>query len=66
VVKSPYGFHVFKLEDRRPAGTRGLDEVSEDIARVLSQEKQEARFRQWMKELRSRTKFEVNYQALAR
>lgn len=64
VVKSPYGFHVFKLEDRRPAGKRSFDEVSEEISRKLLQEKQDARFRAWLKELRSRTKFEVNYQAL--
>ncbi len=65
VVKSPYGFHIFRLEDRKPAGTRSLEEVSEEIGRALLQEKQDERFRQWFKELRSRTKFEVNYQALA-
>lgn len=65
VVKSPYGFHIFRLEDRKPAGMRSLDEVSEEIAKALLQEKQDVRFRQWLKDLRSRTKFEVNYQALS-
>jgi len=65
VVKSPYGFHVFKLEDRRPAGKRGLDEVSDEISKKLLHEKQDARFQRWLKELRGRTKFEINYQALA-
>ncbi len=65
VVKSPYGFHVFKLEDRKPAGKKGLEEVSEEIAKTLLHEKQDVRFRQWLKELRSRTKFEVTYQVLA-
>ena len=65
VVKSPYGYHIFRLEDRKPAGMRSLDEVSEEISKVLLQEKQDVRFRQWLKELRSRTKFEINYQALA-
>lgn len=64
VVKSPYGFHIFKLEDRRPAGKRSLEEVSQEIQARLTQEKQEKRFRSWMNELRSRTKFEVNYEAL--
>jgi parvulin-like peptidyl-prolyl isomerase len=64
VVKSPYGFHIFKLEDRRPAGKRSLDEVSQEINARLIQEKQEKRFRTWMNDLRSRTKFEVNYEAL--
>lgn len=64
IVKSPYGYHIFKLEDRRPAGKRSLEEVSDEIRQLLVREKQERRFRQWMNELRSRTKFEVNYEAL--
>jgi peptidyl-prolyl cis-trans isomerase C len=64
VVKSPYGFHIFKLEEKRPAGRRGLEEVWKDIEGRLRREKQEKKFKQWMKELRSRTKFEVNYRAL--
>lgn len=64
VVKSPYGFHVFKLENKRPAGRVGLEEASPGIREKLTQEKQDRRYQQWLKELRSRTKFEVNYQAL--
>jgi peptidyl-prolyl cis-trans isomerase C len=64
VVKSPYGFHIFKLEDKRRAGKMGLDEVSKVIADKLRREKEDARYKQWLKELRARTKFEVNYKAL--
>jgi hypothetical protein len=63
VVKSPYGFHIFKLEGKRPAGMQGLEEASPAIREKLAQQKQDRRYRQWIKELRSRTKFEVNYQA---
>ena len=64
VVRSPYGFHVFKLEDRRHAGRLSLDEASAEIRDKLLQEKQDAKYRQWLTELRNRTKFVVNYQAL--
>jgi peptidyl-prolyl cis-trans isomerase C len=64
IVKSPYGFHVFKLEEKRHAGRMGLDEVSKGISEKLQREKEDARYKQWLKELRSRTKFDVNYQAL--
>jgi peptidyl-prolyl cis-trans isomerase C len=64
VVKSPYGYHIFKLEEKRTAGRRGLEEVSREIHDKLLEEKQEKRNLQWQKELRARTKFEVNYQAL--
>jgi peptidyl-prolyl cis-trans isomerase C len=64
IVKSPYGFHVFKLEEKRRAGKMGLDEVSKGISEKLRREKEDRRYKQWLKELRSRTKFEVNYKAL--
>ncbi|MCK9418275.1 MAG: peptidyl-prolyl cis-trans isomerase [Nitrospirae bacterium] len=64
IVKSPYGFHVFKLEEKRGAGRMGLDEVSHGIAEKLQREKEDTRYKQWLKELRARTKFEVNYKAL--
>ena len=49
---------------KRPAGRTGLEEAGKEIEGRLRREKQEKRFKQWMKEIRSRTKFEVNYQAL--
>jgi peptidyl-prolyl cis-trans isomerase C len=64
IVKSPYGYHIFKLEDKRKAGPISLADASKDIAERLRREKDDARYKQWLKELRARTKFEVNYQAL--
>jgi peptidyl-prolyl cis-trans isomerase C len=64
IVKSPYGFHIFKLEDKRHAGKIGLDEAYKEIAIKLRREKEDRQYKQWLTELRSRTKFEVNYQAL--
>jgi len=66
IVKSAYGYHIFKLEERRKAGRIGLDEAYKEIAEKLRREKEDLRYKAWIKELRSRTKFEVNYQALAR
>ncbi|HTP05086.1 MAG TPA: peptidyl-prolyl cis-trans isomerase [Nitrospirota bacterium] len=64
IVKSPYGFHIFKLEDKRHAGTISLDEAYKEIAEKLRREKEDKQYKQWLQELRSRTKFEVNYKAL--
>jgi peptidyl-prolyl cis-trans isomerase C len=63
-VKSPYGFHVFKLEDKRGAGRISFDEASKDIAEKLHREKEDKRYKQWLHELQSRMKFEVNYRVL--
>jgi peptidyl-prolyl cis-trans isomerase C len=64
IVKSPYGYHIFKLEDRRGAGRLGFDEASKEISERLRRAKEDSRYKTWVKELRARTKFEVNYQAL--
>jgi peptidyl-prolyl cis-trans isomerase C len=64
IVKSPYGYHIFKLEDRRKAGKESLEDSRKEITEKLRRMKEDERFKQWYKELRSRTKFEVNYQAL--
>ena len=64
VVKSPYGYHIFKLEEKRKAGKLRLEEASKEIVEKLSRQKQDVRYKQWLTELRGRTKFVVNYQGL--
>ncbi len=64
IVKSAYGFHIFKLEDKRKAGSISLEDASKKIAEKLRREKEDKLYKAWLKGLRSRTKFEVNYQAL--
>ena len=64
IIRSPYGYHIFKLEDRRKAGRIPLEEAYRDIAEKLRKEKEDRRYEAWITELRGRTKFEVNYDAL--
>jgi peptidyl-prolyl cis-trans isomerase C len=64
IVKSPYGYHIFKLEDRRKAGRISLDNAQKEINEKLRRAKEDSHYQQWLKELRSRTKFAVNYQVL--
>ena len=39
VTPSPYGFHVFKVVDRKPAQRRTLEEARGEIAEKLAREK---------------------------
>ncbi len=64
VVKSAYGYHIFKLEDKRKAGRLSLEAATKEITEKIKQQKQDARYKQWIQELRARTKFVVNYEAL--
>ncbi len=40
LVKTPFGYHLIKVEDRKPASTRSLDEVKLKIKEQVMQEKQ--------------------------
>ena len=64
VVKSPYGLHIFKLEDKRKAGRLSLEAAAPQIAEKLREQKLDERYKRWLNELRSHTKFVVNYQVL--
>jgi peptidyl-prolyl cis-trans isomerase C len=39
VVRSPFGLHVIKVEEKRPARRLPLDEVSENVRSLLAQQK---------------------------
>lgn len=41
VVKSSFGYHIIRLDDRREAKTRTLDQVKKSIERIVQREKME-------------------------
>jgi len=57
VVKTPYGYHIIKVEDTR---LRRISEKGKDINEVVLADKQDLAVRKWMYELRQKTKIEVN------
>jgi parvulin-like peptidyl-prolyl isomerase len=64
VVKSPYGYHLFKVEERRSAHQETFVESIEKIRAVLLQIKQEQRFADWIADLRHRSDIKINEQLL--
>ncbi|HXC61927.1 MAG TPA: peptidyl-prolyl cis-trans isomerase [Nitrospiria bacterium] len=64
VVKSPYGYHIFKVEERRSAHQETFVESIEKIQAVLLQIKQEQRFADWIADLRHRSDIKINEQLL--
>jgi peptidyl-prolyl cis-trans isomerase C len=59
VVESPYGFHVLRLEERRPARQQTLDQAREEIARILNMGRAEAAHERWIADLRAKAKVEI-------
>lgn len=66
VVKSPYGYHIFKVEKKEKARRLKFSEVKEQILTKLKQEKQEQEYLAWLTELKSRAKIRINQAFLAR
>ncbi len=52
VVETPIGYHIFRIEAKEPETVRAFEEVKEQIAGYLFQEKSNKRFKDWMEEVR--------------
>jgi peptidyl-prolyl cis-trans isomerase C len=55
-VKTPFGFHLIKLVDRKKGQALTFDQVKGQLQRRLLDERQSQRFQAWMKDLESGAK----------
>jgi parvulin-like peptidyl-prolyl isomerase len=53
IFRSPFGYHLALLVDRRPAGLRRFEEVREDIERELTRERQQKALDDYLDRLRA-------------
>ena len=60
LVKSEYGYHIFRVEERREAKSLTLAEVRETIEEQLQVEKEEKAYQEWLRELRGRAAIEID------
>jgi len=59
VVKSPYGYHIFRVEERFPAGMLSFKESREIIMNKIFLEKREEYFTNYQKELWNRAEIKI-------
>lgn len=52
IVETPIGYHIFRIEAKEPAKVRTFDEVKDQISGYLFQQESNARFKDWMEEVR--------------
>jgi len=60
IIKSKYGYHILKLEERQPAREMGLEEVKDRIVRQLKSKKRRDIEKSFMEELRQKASIEIN------
>ena len=60
VVKSPYGYHIFKVEEKHPPRFQSIGEVREMIHQQLASEQEEQLRSAWIKELKAKADIQIN------
>jgi parvulin-like peptidyl-prolyl isomerase len=60
VIKSPYGYHIFKLEERIEARQIPFEEAKLGIIEKLGQKKGEEEFQKWFKGLKGKARVKIN------
>jgi peptidyl-prolyl cis-trans isomerase SurA len=52
IVETPIGYHIFRIEAKEPEKVQTFEQVKEQIAGYLFQQKSDTRFRAWMEEIK--------------
>jgi len=65
VIPSPYGFHLFKVVDRKPASKRTLEQARPLVAQRLLREKRAHAQEEYVAALRAKAKIEIDQAAVA-
>ncbi len=60
VIKSPYGYHIFKVEEKVESKELSFEEAKRTILQRLEQEKGEEEYQRWLKGLKEKAKVRVN------
>jgi peptidyl-prolyl cis-trans isomerase C len=64
VIKSPYGYHIFKLEGRASACEIPFEEARPRILQKLFQKQSEQEYETWLKSLKEKAKVKINERML--
>jgi peptidyl-prolyl cis-trans isomerase C len=65
LVKSPYGVHIFQVEEKRQAKRLSLQEAAGEIRARLLRQAEEAVYQRWLQELRARAAININMALLS-
>jgi len=65
VVKTPYGYHLFQVQSKRPEGSESLEEAWNEIETKLVQQRQEVLYNDWIAQLRELFPVNINHELVA-
>lgn len=61
VIESPEGFHIVRLEDKKPRQFRPYEEVKQEIQALVFQQKSEDMFQAWLADLKNKAYIEIKF-----
>lgn len=61
VIESPEGFHLVRLEDKKPKQFRPFEEVRQEIQTLVFQQKSEDHFQTWLADLKNKAYIEIKF-----
>jgi peptidyl-prolyl cis-trans isomerase C len=65
VTPSPYGFHIFRVADRKGAQKRTIEQARSEIAEKLARDKRARAQEEYLRALRERAKIQIDDKILA-
>ena len=65
-IKTPYGYHLFKVIDKKPAGPMTYGESNKIIYSKLLREEQSRAFKKWIVKLRDKSSIEIKHDVFAK
>ncbi len=64
VIKSPYGYHIFKLEEKIEPRQIPFEEAKSGILQDLAQKRGEENYQKWLKALKGKARVKINKKLL--
>ena len=64
IIRSPYGFHLFKVVDKVSERNMNFDESKKRVKQILLEEIQGKAFQEWIIKLKEKSVIEVKYDLL--
>ncbi|MDH5625304.1 MAG: peptidyl-prolyl cis-trans isomerase, partial [Nitrospira sp.] len=61
IVESAAGFHIFRLEDKKPKQYRPFEEVKYEIQGLVFEQKTEDGFQSWLADLKNKSYIEIKF-----
>ena len=64
IIRTPFGYHIFKVEEKKPARNMNFEESKNQIQKSLLQERQELVFQKWVETIKEKSEIIIYYEVL--